>query len=56
MKPDLLRAGESNIDQQVRLTIAAMARATSLPADAWARFDAKLQQMADKPLTESEAK
>jgi hypothetical protein len=55
MKTELLRANETAIDSQIRLTLAAMARATSLPADAWTRFDAKLRQMADKPLAEREA-
>ncbi len=51
----MLKAGETPIDEQLRRTIAAMARATSLPSDAWTRFDAKLRQMADKPLAEREA-
>jgi hypothetical protein len=44
MKPDLLRAGETDMDRQLRLALQQMARLTDLPAEAWGRFDVALRE------------
>ncbi len=51
MKPILTDPTETPLEQQLRETLASMARATSLPADAWTRFEQAVEEFTAKAQT-----